>query len=130
MFFSHPCYFNTFILFYFSLMKIGLLLDQRMGWSSEFLAVWDFESIVPLVRIIYQSFISSVLSFIYIYDFFLFSLVGILPNRIIQPIAEHSEYPVERLGNILSLFSHHLMWNCSFFLVNMWNCSKHQILCC
>lgn len=29
------------------------------------------------------------------------SLVGILPNRIIQPIAEHSEYPVERLG-----FSH------------------------
>ncbi|KAK9129171.1 hypothetical protein Sjap_009658 [Stephania japonica] len=29
------------------------------------------------------------------------SLVGILPNRIIQPIAEHSEYPVERLA-----FSH------------------------
>ncbi|XP_059642078.1 WD repeat-containing protein 55 isoform X1 [Cornus florida] len=28
----------------------------------------------------------------------LISLVGILPNRIIQPIAEHSEYPVERLG--------------------------------
>ncbi|KAL6545912.1 WD domain repeat-containing protein 55 [Orobanche gracilis] len=29
------------------------------------------------------------------------SLVGILPNRIIQPIAEHSDYPVERLA-----FSH------------------------
>ncbi|XP_017249568.1 WD repeat-containing protein 55 [Daucus carota subsp. sativus] len=29
------------------------------------------------------------------------SLVGILPNKIIQPIAEHSEYPVERLA-----FSH------------------------
>ncbi|KAL0422561.1 UNVERIFIED_CONTAM: WD repeat-containing protein 55 [Sesamum latifolium] len=29
------------------------------------------------------------------------SLIGILPNRIIQPIAEHSEYPVERLA-----FSH------------------------
>uniref|UniRef100_A0A7N0UKX3 WD repeat-containing protein 55 n=1 Tax=Kalanchoe fedtschenkoi TaxID=63787 RepID=A0A7N0UKX3_KALFE len=29
------------------------------------------------------------------------SLVGILPNRVIQPIAEHSEYPVERLA-----FSH------------------------
>lgn len=29
------------------------------------------------------------------------SLVGVLPNRIIQPIAEHSEYPVERLA-----FSH------------------------
>ncbi|CAL0331652.1 unnamed protein product [Lupinus luteus] len=31
----------------------------------------------------------------------LINLVGILPNRIIQPIAEHSEYPVERLA-----FSH------------------------
>ncbi|XAR58081.1 hypothetical protein NMG60_11026460 [Bertholletia excelsa] len=31
----------------------------------------------------------------------LISLIGILPNRIIQPIAEHSEYPVERLA-----FSH------------------------
>ncbi|KAA3464496.1 WD repeat-containing protein 55-like protein [Gossypium australe] len=30
----------------------------------------------------------------------LISLVGILPNRIIQPIAEHSEYPVEGLGII------------------------------
>ncbi|XP_047334703.1 WD repeat-containing protein 55 [Impatiens glandulifera] len=29
------------------------------------------------------------------------SLIGVLPNRIIQPIAEHSEYPVERLA-----FSH------------------------
>ncbi|XP_027079392.2 WD repeat-containing protein 55 [Coffea eugenioides] len=28
----------------------------------------------------------------------LISLVGILPNRIIQPIAEHSEYPIERLA--------------------------------
>ncbi|KAG8368451.1 hypothetical protein BUALT_Bualt15G0046800 [Buddleja alternifolia] len=34
----------------------------------------------------------------------LISLVGILPNRIIQPIAEHSGYPVERLG-ITSLHS-------------------------
>ncbi|KAG4997230.1 hypothetical protein JHK84_028257 [Glycine max] len=31
------------------------------------------------------------------------NLVGILPNRVIQPIAEHSEYPVECLGNIQSL---------------------------
>ncbi|KAJ8437867.1 hypothetical protein Cgig2_031383 [Carnegiea gigantea] len=41
----------------------------------------------------------------------LISLVGILPNRIIQPIAEHSEYPVERLAfshdkNILGSISH------------------------
>ncbi|KAH9785306.1 WD repeat-containing protein 55 [Citrus sinensis] len=28
----------------------------------------------------------------------LISLVGILPNRIIQPIAEHSEYPIESLA--------------------------------
>jgi len=40
----------------------------------------------------------------------MFSLVGILPNRIIQPIAEHSEYPVERLGNLLLLFSQNLTW--------------------
>ncbi|KAK2410282.1 WD repeat-containing protein [Trifolium repens] len=38
------------------------------------------------------------------------NMVGILPNRIIQPIAEHSEYPVECLGNILLLFSQNLMW--------------------
>ncbi|CAN1299009.1 WD repeat-containing protein 55 [Linum perenne] len=31
----------------------------------------------------------------------LISLVGILPNRVIQPLAEHSEYPIERLA-----FSH------------------------
>lgn len=41
----------------------------------------------------------------------LISLVGILPNRIIQPIAEHSEYPVERLAlshdkKILGSISH------------------------
>ncbi|XP_043723400.1 WD repeat-containing protein 55-like [Telopea speciosissima] len=28
----------------------------------------------------------------------LISLVGILPNQVIQPVAEHSEYPVERLA--------------------------------
>ncbi|XP_061990270.1 WD repeat-containing protein 55-like isoform X3 [Rosa rugosa] len=28
----------------------------------------------------------------------LISLLGIWPNRVIQPIAEHSEYPVERLA--------------------------------
>ncbi|KAK2352246.1 WD repeat-containing protein [Trifolium repens] len=38
------------------------------------------------------------------------NMVGILLNRIIQPIAEHSEYPVECLGNILLLFSQNLMW--------------------
>ncbi|KAK7344549.1 hypothetical protein VNO77_14285 [Canavalia gladiata] len=30
------------------------------------------------------------------------NLVGILPNRVIQPIAEHSEYPIECLGNVVS----------------------------
>lgn len=47
---------------------------------------------------------------------FLFSLIGILPNRIIQPIAEHSEYPVERLGNISSL----IYWETTnFFFFNL-----------
>ncbi|KAL2895978.1 WD repeat-containing protein 55 [Bienertia sinuspersici] len=35
----------------------------------------------------------------------LISLVGILPNRIIQPIAEHSEYPVERLCMLSPILS-------------------------
>ncbi|CAO2842789.1 unnamed protein product [Amaranthus hypochondriacus] len=47
------------------------------------------------------------------------SLVGILPNKIIQPIAEHSEYPVERLAfshdkKILGSISHDntvKLWN-------------------
>ncbi|GAY40293.1 hypothetical protein CUMW_050790 [Citrus unshiu] len=34
----------------------------------------------------------------------LISLVGILPNRIIQPIAEHSEYPIESLVEIAVIF--------------------------
>lgn len=44
----------------------------------------------------------------------LISLVGILPNRIIQPIAEHSEYPIESLAlshdrKFLGSISHDLM---------------------
>lgn len=31
----------------------------------------------------------------------MFSLVGILPNKVIQPIAEHSNFPVEGLGKSL-----------------------------
>jgi hypothetical protein len=30
--------------------------------------------------------------------------VGILPNRIIQPLAEHSEYPIEALGMCVHFF--------------------------
>ncbi|KAG6743165.1 hypothetical protein POTOM_054111 [Populus tomentosa] len=41
----------------------------------------------------------------------LISLIGILPNRVIQPLAEHSEYPIECLGlyvnvEFLLAFSH------------------------
>jgi WD40 repeat protein len=41
-------------------------------------------------------------------------LVGILPNRIIQPLAEHSEYPIEALAfsndrNYLGSISHDKM---------------------
>ena len=32
------------------------------------------------------------------------NLVGILQNRVIQPIVEHSEYPVERLGMFCLIF--------------------------
>ncbi|GMH23996.1 hypothetical protein Nepgr_025839 [Nepenthes gracilis] len=49
----------------------------------------------------------------------LISLVNILPNRILQPIAEHSEYPVERLAfshdkKVLGSISHDQM-------LKMWN---------
>jgi hypothetical protein len=49
-----------------------------------------------IINVIGQMFHAFPKTFMYLS----FSLVGILPNRIIQPIAEHSEYPVERLGNI------------------------------
>ncbi|WJX51955.1 hypothetical protein P8452_38110 [Trifolium repens] len=60
------------------------------------------------------------------------NMVGILPNRIIQPIAEHSKYPVECLGNILLLFSQNLM--CCFgprvepIVPNLWlgYCRNHS----
>ncbi|KAF6174161.1 hypothetical protein GIB67_033693, partial [Kingdonia uniflora] len=53
----------------------------------------------------------------------LISLVGILPNRIIRPITEHSDYPVEGLAfshdrKYLGSISHDQMlkvWNLSFF---------------
>lgn len=47
------------------------------------------------------------------------SLVGILPNKIIQPIGEHSEYPVERLGMTLS-------WN---FAVYFWWLNLYMFQC-
>ena len=82
---------NSF-LFNLSLMKIGLLLDQRMGLSSKSFTVWKSYFNLCFISSPFQLHICS-----------LFSLVGILPNRVIQPIAEHSEYPVECLGNVCSL---------------------------
>ncbi|XP_047945771.1 WD repeat-containing protein 55-like isoform X4 [Salvia hispanica] len=57
------------------------------------------------------------------------SLVGILPNRIIQPIAEHSEYPVEGLAfshdkKILGSISHDQtlkLWNLDELLLGSEN---------
>ncbi|XP_038905147.1 WD repeat-containing protein 55 [Benincasa hispida] len=49
----------------------------------------------------------------------LISLVGILPNRVIQPIAEHSDYPVERLA-----FSHDRKFLGSIshdYMVKLWD---------
>ncbi|XP_068642871.1 WD repeat-containing protein 55-like [Aristolochia californica] len=62
-------------------------------------------------------------------------LMGILPNRIIQPIAEHSEYPVERLAfshdrKFLGSISHDQMlklWNLEELLGSDQNASKSQL---
>ncbi|KAG9457660.1 hypothetical protein H6P81_002168 [Aristolochia fimbriata] len=62
-------------------------------------------------------------------------LIGILPNRIIQPIAEHSDYPVERLAfshdrKYLGSISHDQMlklWNLEELLGRCQNASKIQV---
>ncbi|XP_012460196.1 WD repeat-containing protein 55 [Gossypium raimondii] len=64
----------------------------------------------------------------------LISLVGILPNRIIQPIAEHSEYPVEGLAfshdrRFLGSISHDQMlklWDLNEILQGSENAAKGQ----
>ncbi|KAK8577894.1 hypothetical protein V6N13_076570 [Hibiscus sabdariffa] len=64
----------------------------------------------------------------------LISLVGILPNRIIQPIAEHSEYPVEGLAfshdrRFLGSISHDQMlklWDLNDILQSSENTVKGQ----
>ncbi|KAK4476991.1 hypothetical protein RD792_016192 [Penstemon davidsonii] len=64
----------------------------------------------------------------------LISLVGILPNRIIQPIAEHSEYPVERLAfshdrKFLGSISHDQMlklWDLDDLLQGSGNATQNQ----
>ncbi|KAL9249819.1 WD repeat-containing protein [Drosera capensis] len=60
------------------------------------------------------------------------SLVNILPNRVLQPIAEHSEYPVERLAfshdkKVLSSLSHdHVMklWDMDELLQDSGSCIR------
>ncbi|XP_015580621.1 WD repeat-containing protein 55 [Ricinus communis] len=64
----------------------------------------------------------------------LISLVGILPNRIIQPLAEHSEYPIERLAfshdrKFLGSISHDQMlklWDLDDLLQNSGDTQKDQ----
>eukprot|EP00262_Sarcandra_glabra_P007318 TRINITY_DN2001_c0_g1_i1.p1 TRINITY_DN2001_c0_g1~~TRINITY_DN2001_c0_g1_i1.p1 ORF type:complete len:352 (+),score=69.44 TRINITY_DN2001_c0_g1_i1:120-1175(+) len=63
-------------------------------------------------------------------------LVGILPNRIIQPIAEHSEYPIEGLAfshdrKFLGSISHDQMlkvWNLDELLEGWQNAPKNQLV--
>ncbi|XVF61005.1 hypothetical protein PTKIN_Ptkin08bG0093400 [Pterospermum kingtungense] len=65
----------------------------------------------------------------------LISLVGILPNRIIQPIAEHSEYPVEGLAfshdrRFLGSISHDQtlkLWDLNDILQGSENTEKGQV---
>jgi hypothetical protein len=45
-------------------------------------------------------FIGWLLFFSYLIFQNLYRLAGILPNKIIQPLAEHSEFPIERLGKL------------------------------
>ncbi|CAB4286791.1 unnamed protein product [Prunus armeniaca] len=64
----------------------------------------------------------------------LISLVGILPNRVIQPIAEHSEYPVEGLAfshdkKFLGSIAHDQMlklWDMDDLLQDSTKTLKHQ----
>lgn len=49
-----------------------------------------------------QFFLKVLISFFFHY--LMLRLVSILPNRIVQPIAEHSEYPIERLGIVFDSF--------------------------
>ncbi|CAK7349359.1 unnamed protein product [Dovyalis caffra] len=64
----------------------------------------------------------------------LISLVGILPNRIIQPLAEHSEYPIEHLAfshdrKFLGSISHDQvlkMWDLDDLLQNSVNAQNDQ----
>eukprot|EP00268_Persea_americana_P033116 TRINITY_DN3284_c0_g1_i2.p2 TRINITY_DN3284_c0_g1~~TRINITY_DN3284_c0_g1_i2.p2 ORF type:complete len:145 (-),score=42.42 TRINITY_DN3284_c0_g1_i2:275-709(-) len=62
-------------------------------------------------------------------------LVGILPNRIIQPIAEHSEYPIERLAfshdrKLLGSISHDQMlklWDLNDLLEGGQNTPRNEV---
>ena len=66
--------------FCINLMKIWSLLDVRMGASGE--KCWKGGGSPHFLLYLITNFISYI------------SLVGILQNRVIQPIVEHSEYPV------------------------------------
>lgn len=65
----------------------------------------------------------------------LISLIGILPNRIIQPVAEHSKYPVERLaishnGKFLGSISHDRklkIWDLDDLLRNSGHTAKNGL---
>lgn len=56
----------------------------------------NFESRSPFFFFFIPPFL--VLTFLFLLTFC--SLLGILPNRVIQPLAEHSEYPIECLGTV------------------------------
>ena len=85
--------------FCINLMKIWSLLDLRMGASGE--KCWKWGDSPHFLLYLITSFISYI------------SLVGILQNRVIQPIVEHSEYPVwaSRYVLLAFLWSKHLcLW--------------------
>lgn len=101
-----PCYWMC------SNQKLQCLLyqldeDRIITGSENGLIRWEvLESGRILLLSAHKFLFLACLFWLLIFPQFMFSLVGILPNRIIQPIAEHSEYPVERLGMLcLKLWS-------------------------
>jgi len=84
-------------------MKKLWFLVHQMVWSGlEFITVIWIKNFLLLSLLVWI----SVLTW---NPCSLCRLVGILPNRIIQPLAEHSEYPIEALG-MLHPFDLKIWW--------------------
>ena len=77
-------------------------------WRQGRCCIWEWthqvRTLVDRGIVFLSSLCYSSLIHVFFINVFFISLVGVLPNRIIQPIAEHSDYPVERLGKMFFRF--------------------------